>query len=232
LEPLALVMSWSTPTAYDHVRRLEADGLVRRIPMTYGGGAVMTPSERTGASLVVVTRAATDAAPRNVAPTSWAHVSACAWTAAWLELHGHSWLSGREVAGDGEWRGVYSYEDAQRVTHEQSHRPDMGMLAEGDPDRRRAIEVELQRKSSRRLRGILRHYRRRSTAAADGVVDLAGGVLYVVGNPVVMAAVREAAAAAELGEHPAGPLRAIALDDVIAQTRARGEQTRRERRGR
>ena len=44
-------------------------------------------------------------APRVPAPTWWAHLRACAWTAAWLTRRGQLELGARELATAEDWRG-------------------------------------------------------------------------------------------------------------------------------
>lgn len=55
--------------------------------------------------------------------------------------------------------------------------------------------------------------------------DLAG-VVYMTGSADVASAVRSAASAVHLDEHPAGRLRVLALENVIAQTRAAANDAR------
>jgi hypothetical protein len=214
-EPLGLVMGWSRTALHSHLARLVAAGFVWRVPMTRGDG-----------SLIVVTRdgarmAGAGRAPRALGPTSWAHTVACAWACAWFEVRGRDWLSSREVAHDDGWRGRVAYTDGRGRGHRLSHRPDVGTYV-GEPGRPVAVEVELQRKSLARLRGILAMYADRTTSP-DG--DLAG-VVYMTGSADVASAVRAAAGAVHLEEHPAGRLRVLALEDVVAQTRAATNQAR------
>jgi len=210
-EPPGLVMGWSRAALHDHLARLVAAGFVWRIPMTRGDGSLVVVT-RDGARMGGATRA-----PRNLAPTSWAHTVACAWASAWFEVRGRDWLSGREIAHDDGWRGRVAYTDGAGRSHRLHHRPDLGTYV-GDAKRPVAVEVELQRKSLARLHGILTMYADRTTRL-DG--DLAG-VVYITGNPRVAAAVRTAADSMELGAR----LRVIALDDVIAQTRDTARETR------
>jgi hypothetical protein len=210
-EPIALVMGWRQTVLHDHLARLAHAGLVRRVPMTRGDGSLiaMTPE---GA------RMAGDAgagAPRNVAPTTWAHTVACAWVAAWFETRGRDWLSSREIGQDHRRNGTVVYQDGYGRTQRITHRPDLVTYI-GQPGRPVAIEVELQRKSAARLRGILGMYAQRTTEPG---AELAG-VLYVTGSDNVAKGIRSAAAAVGLGEHPAGRLRLLTLEHVIAQTRA------------
>jgi len=207
-EPLALVMRWSRPVLADHLARLVAAGLVWRVPMTRGEG-----------SLLVVTRAGarmadTGRAPRGPGPTSWAHTVACAWTSAWFEVRGRRWFSTSEVAQDDGWRGRVSYTDGRGRSHRLRHTPDLGTYV-GDSGRPVAVEVELQRKSLARLRGILAMYADRTTGPDAHLA----GVVYVTGNADVAVVVRAAASDVHIAERPGGRLRILGLDDVIAQTR-------------
>jgi hypothetical protein len=207
-EPLALVMRWSRPVLADHLARLIAAGLVWRVPMTRGEGSLLVVT-RDGARMAGASRA-----PRGPGPTSWAHTVACAWMSAWFEVRGRKWLSTSELAADDGWRGRVSYTDGRGHSHRLRHTPDLGTYV-GDPGRPVAVEVELQRKSLARLRGILAMYADRTTGP-DG--DLAG-VVYITANADVAAAVRTAANDIQFAEHPAGRLRVLGLGDVIAQTR-------------
>ena len=209
-EPIALVMHWSRAALDDHVARLVRAGLARRVPMTRGQGSLIVATAE-GARTV---GDAGVAAPRNVAPTTWAHTVACAWAAAWFEVRQRPWLSSREISQDDGWTGHVVYRDGYGRTQRITHRPDIGTLL-GDPERRIAVELELQRKSATRLRGILGMYAQRT---AQPGAEL-GGVVYITASANVASGVRAAAAAVGLDEHPAGRLRLLALDDVIAQTR-------------
>ena len=202
-------MGWSRAVLNDHLARLVAAGLVRRIPMTRGEGSLIIVT-REGARMGGATTAL-----RGFAPTSWAHAVACAWASAWFEVRGRDWRSSREISHDDGWRGRVAYTDGQGRSHRLRHRPDLGTFV-GDARRPVAVEVELQRKSLARLQGILAMYRDRMMGS-DG--DLAG-VLYIAGDPVVATAVRTAASTVRLDEHPGGRLRILELADVIAQTRA------------
>jgi hypothetical protein len=207
-EPLALVMRWSRPVLADHLARLIAAGLVWRVPMTRGDGSLLVVT-RDGARMAGARRA-----PRGPGPTSWAHTVACAWTSAWFEVRGRAWVSTSEVAQDDGWRGRVSYTDGRGRSHLLRHTPDLGTYV-GDPGRPVAVEVELQRKSLARLRGILAMYADRTTGPD---ADLAG-IVYVTANADVAAPMRTAASDVQLAEHPGGRLRVLDLDDVIAQTR-------------
>lgn len=216
-EPIAVVMGWRQTVLHDHLARLVRAGLVRRVPMTRGHGSLIVIT-REGARMVGDVGGG---APRTVAPTSWAHTVACGWVAAWFEVRQRPWVSSREIGQRDGWTGRVVYEDGYGRTQRVRHRPDLGTYL-GEPERPVAVEVELQRKSATRLRGILRMYAQRTTGPA---ADL-GGVVYVTANTNVAKGIRAAAAAVEFGEHPAGRLRLLALEDVIVETRAAGLKAR------
>ena len=204
LEPWGLVNGWGRTVTYDHARRLAAAGLVR---MTRGDG-----------SLVVVTAAGAARAGypaswalRSVAPSTWAHVSACAWVSAWLRLRGHRWWSERELAQDAFWRRDVRYQD-RRGTARVTHRPDLALRIAGRPA---AIEVELQRKTRARLIAILSMYAEHS----DGEDAALYGVLYVCDRAEVADAVKRAAI--DAGLHPPA-ISFRTLHDVIEQSRTAG----------
>jgi hypothetical protein len=203
-EPLALVIGCSDRVARDHVRRLAAAGLVDRVAMRRGDGSLIVLTRR-GA---VEAGYAPGRALRSLAPTTWAHSSACAWVSAWLELRGHMWWSEREIAQDPFWRREVRYQD-RRGTVGVTHRPDLGVRVAGRPA---AIEVELQRKVRARLVGILRMYAQASAGEDPGL----GGVLYVTSREDVADAVRRAAADGGL-RAPALSFRTLA--EVVAQAR-------------
>ena len=180
-EPLELVLGVSERVAYDHVRRLEAAGLVKRVPMRRGQG-----------SLIVLTRAGAleagypaSRAPQSITPTTWAHTSACAWVSAWLQVRGRVWHSEREIAEDDFWRFPVHYQD-RRGTARVTHRPDLAAQIGSGPV---AIEVELQRKTQARLYGILSMY----ADMTDGDKAPLAGVIYVTGNADVDNIVRRTA---------------------------------------
>lgn len=204
-EPWGLAMGWGRAVTYDHARRLAAAGLVRTVPMTRGDG-----------SLVVLTAAGAARAGypaswgvRSLAPSSWARANACAWVSTWLELRGHSWWSDREIARDEFWRWTGRYSD-HRGTVQFTHRPDLGVqLAR----RVAAIEIELQRKTRRRLTGILRMY----ADYSDGAEALLGGVIYICGRADIADAVRRAGGDAGLDERRTLSVRT--MDEIVGQAR-------------
>ena len=205
LQPLRLVLGCSTTRARDHVHRLVDAGLVRRVTMTRGHGSllVITPA---GARMAGV---AATRAPRQVAPTTWAHTSGCAWAGAWLALRGREWAGEREILDDDFWRYELRYQD-HRGTVRATHRPDLGVQTAAGPV---AIEVELQRKTQARLRGILGMY---AQLTEDADAPLAG-VIYITDRDDVRKLIARTAPAVGLAP---GALSLRSLADVIAQTRA------------
>lgn len=211
-EPLRLVMGWSEMLVYDHVRRLVDAGLVRRVAMTRGHGSLLVT---TPAGAVMAGYRA-GRAPRSIAPTTWAHTAACAWTAAWLQLRGQTrwaadtqmrWWSEREVLHDAFWRRDVRYTD-RRGHNIVTHRPDLGVRIAGRPV---PVEVELQRKARVRLVAILQTYAELSL----GEQAVYGGVIYVTGSADVARAVRSAATDVGL---TAPRFSVRALHDVVEQT--------------
>ncbi len=210
VEPLALVMGWNRAVVHDHVARLVRAGFVRRVPMTRGEGSLImvTPDGARMAGELAC------AAPRSLAPTTWAHTVACAWAAARFEVRGVQWRSSREILQDPGWRGRVTYHDGCGRSLRVKHHPDLGVFIGADL-RPAAIEVELQRKSLARLRGILAMYNDRTT---DPDPQLAG-VLYITDRADVAKAVRAGARAVGFRESPHGRLRLLSLDEVVTQTR-------------
>ena len=179
LEPLQLVLGCGRRVAFDHVRRLTEAGWVTRVAMRRGDG-----------SLIVITRAGAlmagyepGRAPRSPGPSAWAHTCACAWTAAWLQVRGRGWMGERDVLEDPDWSFCLAYQD-HRGTARSWHRPDLAVQTGAGPV---AIEVELQRKTPRRLAGILAMY--------DSLIDEEelAGVIYVTSRPDLEQLVRRIA---------------------------------------
>lgn len=211
-EPLRLIIGCSERVARDHVRRLVDAGLVRRVAMTRGDGTllVITPAGAVRAGY----RAAR--APRRVAPTTWAHTCACAWTAAWLQLRAQTrwaadtqmqWWSEREILHDAFWRREVRYSD-RRGHNTVTHRPDLGVRIAGRPV---AVEVELQPKQRARLLGILQTY----ADLSHGDTPIYGGVIYITPSEDIQRSVRSAAADVGL---TSALLSCRSLDDVVEQT--------------
>lgn len=146
LDAWRCAMGWSEVAARSHARRLEREGWLERLPMTRGHGSLFVPT-RTGVRVAGVPVRA----PSPPGPTWWAHLCACAWTAAWLCVRGREMLGSREVLEDPWWSGEASWHDAKGFQR-RGHRPDLVVtLSAGDAP----IEVELAQKSTERLRAIL-----------------------------------------------------------------------------
>ncbi len=214
VEPWRLVMGWSERVARDHVARLEAAGLVERVAMRHGQGAL----------IVVTSPGAIEAgypatwAPRSMGPSSWAHACGCAWAGAWLELRGRAWWSERQVRDSDFWRGEVSYRD-RRGTARVTHRPDLGVRVDGKPA---AVEVELQRKPRARLLGILEMYAQ-LTSGEDAPL---AGVLYITANQDIAGLVERVARDAGL-DRPRLTQRPLGM--IIEQTRTAAETRHRGR---
>ena len=119
-----------------------------------------------------------------------------------------TWVSEREIALDDFWRHEVRYTDT-RGTARVTHRPDLGVHIAAGPV---AIEVELQRKSAARLRGICETY-----ALLTGVEGPLAGVIYVTDRADITAAVKRIAGEVRLADPQ---LSFRTLDDVVAQTHA------------
>ncbi len=220
-ETLRLVVGWTERLAFDHIRRLVDAGYVRRVAMTRGQGSLVV---MTSAGAAMVGYPASRAL-RSVAPTTWAHATGCAWTSAWLVLRlrdlraqapqvdprAMEWWGERDVAADDFWRREVRFKDHRGIGR-VTHRPDLGLRLGGLPI---PVEVELQRKSRARLRGILGMY---DELVSESESPFAG-VIYVTGTPDIAEGIRRAAQDVGLGE-PGLTFRAYS--DVIAQTRAAG----------
>jgi len=70
-----------------HARRLEREGWLERCPMVGGDGSLFRATRKGIRVLGLAVIAAS-----TTAPTTWAHDSTCAWTAAWLNLRGRTYL--------------------------------------------------------------------------------------------------------------------------------------------
>jgi hypothetical protein len=145
----ACAMGWGLRTAQSHSQRLESEGWLRRYAMTRGLGSLLVATDR-GIRLVELPLSA---APRPT-PTWWAHDCACAWTAAWLTVRGADWRGPREVLADPGLTGKLEWQ-TRTGWRQTSHRPDMTLAIPGG---RVVVEVELQRKDTKRLAAILSMY--------------------------------------------------------------------------
>jgi hypothetical protein len=138
--------------------------------MRRGDGSLFYAT-RAGVRETDVIAAATAAPP---APSTWAHWTACAWTAAWLTSRGRKVVGSRELQLDDAWHGELQWleRDGQR---RRGHSPDLaGALPSGE--RWLPIEVELASKSTNRLRSILAlHASWIAAAKTDAVMYVCGG---------------------------------------------------------
>jgi hypothetical protein len=148
-EAWGVAMGWAPATAFSHGARLVGAGLAASCRTRHGHG-----------SLLYATHAGVEAAgvlaaplPREPAPTTWAHLEACAWTAAWLTARRRHVIGERELLLDGSWRGELEWLERDGLRR-RGHRPDLlvGLTTDGPL---LAVEVELAAKSVKRLRAIL-----------------------------------------------------------------------------
>jgi hypothetical protein len=195
--------------ARSHARRLETEGWLARYPMTRGDGSLFVAT-RVGIAVVALPVRA--AGPP--APTWWAHHCAVAWMASWVKLRGHELLGARELLDGDEWSGEISWRDRSGYKNAK-HRPDL--IACHREGARFAIEVELAKKSTERLRAILsRHAVWRSLRQSRGVI-------YVCADQEGRERIRKHGASVGLVR---GVLRVELLDTIKAQALAAHEEIR------
>jgi hypothetical protein len=192
-------MGWSEVAARSHARRLESDGWLCRYPMKRGERSLFVATWR-GVRMtdLPVTAAVAPAA------TWWAHLSACAWVAAWLTSRGREIQGSREVLADPSWTGMLRWQDHNGV-HRIGHRPDLAWLINGQ---RVAIEVELAQKSIARLRAIL------DLHADWRAAGKSAGVIYVCADEHGCARIRERAAESGLHLGIGGGLRVEPFETI------------------
>ena len=169
LEPWRYAMGWSEVAARSHARRLEAEGWLWRYPMTRGAGSLFVATRIGIRVLGVPLRPAGEPAP-----TWWAHHSACAWVAAYLDLRERMFVGPRELLEDKAWSGEIHWSDAKGY-HHAGHRPDLIAALPNGPVV--ALEVELARKSMSRLQAIVQL---RASGGQPGSRE--PGVFYVCGD--------------------------------------------------
>jgi DNA-binding transcriptional ArsR family regulator len=199
LEPLGLAHCLSRRTVYSHVARLEAAGLVERI---YDRNGTLVAITRAGRVTVRPEHPDPRAATQSLAGGALAsHARATSWVAARATLRDLRWVSDREMRALPGWQVQVIWMRAGR------HRPDLGVTANGG---RVAVEVELTAKAHKRLHAILAGYRQEI-----GTGRLAG-VLYVVEQPLVRAAVEREAHTVGLDRRR---LRILDLAEVQQDTR-------------
>ena len=150
MDAWACAMGWGLRAAQSHSQRLEREGWLRRYAMTRGHGSLLVATDRG----IRVGELELSAAPRPT-PTWWAHDCACAWTAAWLTVRRAEWRGPREVLADPELTGKLEWQ-TRTGWRRSTHRPDLTLAI---PDGQVVVEVELQRKDTKRLAAILSMYR-------------------------------------------------------------------------
>lgn len=203
LDALGCAIGFGRRAGYSHVRRLEAEGLVRRVYDREGSLVAITPSGRR--------RARPDLSDRRciqlgAVRSRAAHARATSWLAARATLRGQTWLSEREIGPGSGWL-------LTRVGGgSPTHRADLGVVVEGV---RVAVEVELTAKAPTRLRAILSAYEDRIAAGA------LAGVAYVCDDERVDHAVRRAAAYVGLRDDV---FRLMTLSQVVVETRVLGRE--------
>jgi hypothetical protein len=171
-------MRWSAVAARSHAQRLEAAGWLARYPMTRGAGSLFVA---TRSGVAVAGLSLRSAGPP--APTSWAHHCGCAWVAASLTARDHAFLGPPELLDDRAWSGEITWRD-RRGSNSSTHRPDLIGAPDVNPT---AIEVELTKKSSERLRAII------GLHAQWHAAGWTGGVVYICGDEDVRARIESAA---------------------------------------
>jgi hypothetical protein len=148
-EAWGVAMGWAPPTTFSHGARLVSAGLAMSCRTRHGHGSLIyaTPSGVEAAGVLAAPL------PRQPAPTTWAHLEACAWTAAWLTARGRHVIGERELLLDKSWRGDLEWLERDGLRR-RGHHPDLlaGITTEGPL---LPVEVELASKSVKRLRSIL-----------------------------------------------------------------------------
>src|SRR5205823_1270203 len=96
-----VAMGWAEPTTFSHAARLIAAGLAESCSTRRGAGSLLYAT-RAGVEAADVFAAPLAGEP---APTTWAHLQACAWTAAWLTARRRHVVGARELLLDDSWRG-------------------------------------------------------------------------------------------------------------------------------
>lgn len=204
-EAWGCAMGWSRSVAFSHAQRLEREGWLMRYPTLRGQGSLLV------ATSSGVRMAGTVVSPaRPPAPTWWAHLHACGWTAAWLTIRGRTMQGCREVDEDPSWSGDIRWHDSKGA-HRARHRPDLAVILDGV---RFGIEVELQRKSVERLTAIVGLHGRWRAAGQTG------GVIYVCADDTGADRVRDIARERGLSTARGGGLRVELLENIKRETRA------------
>jgi hypothetical protein len=200
-------MGWAPSTTFSHAARLVDAGLAESCRLRRGEGSLIYPT-RAGVEKTGVFAPVLAGAP---APTTWAHLEACAWTAAWLTARGRHVIGSRALLLNDGWKGQLEWLEHDGLRR-RAHRPDLltGQSAEG---RLLPVEVELSSKSIKRLRAILALY------AAWIAAGRTSAVIYVCGPSELAERIRREAA--ELGLAPdRKTLRVELLATIMAAARA------------
>jgi len=210
LDPWRYAMGWSEVAARNHARRLEREGWLERCPMVRGQGSLFLATRKgilvLGQPLIAAT---------TPAPPTWAHDSACAWTAAWLTVRGRTYLGPREILDDPNWTGKLDWRDRHSFKR-SGHRPDLVGFLSGMAI---AVEVELATKSKARLDAILKLH------LGWLIARKTSGLLYVCGDEEGFRRIERAGQ--RVGLYRSDPhLRLELLDTIKAQTRAEFERGR------
>jgi hypothetical protein len=142
-------MRWADSTTWSHAARLARAGLLASCSMRRGHGSLFYAT-RKGVRELDLEAVASNAAP---APSTWAHWSACAWTAAWLTARNRLVVGSRELQIDERWHVELQWTEREGLRR-RGHHPDLA-AALSPGGRWLPIEVELASKSANRLRSIL-----------------------------------------------------------------------------
>lgn len=199
LEAWRCAMGWAYRTAHSHAQRLEREGWLVRYAMMRGSGSLLAATN----SGIRAAELELTAGPRPT-PTLWAHDCGCAWTAAWLTVREAEWRGPRELLGDPSISGRLEWQTGAGWRR-STHRPDLMLTIDAGQV---VVEVELQRKSTKRLAAILGLYG--AWIAASRIA----GVVYVCATQRLAARVQELSPQAGI---PSSALRLELLDKVRAQ---------------
>jgi len=200
-------MGWAESTTFSHAARLIAAGLAGSCRLRHGDGSLIYAT-RSG---VEASGAFAPALPGEPAPTTWAHLEASAWTAAWLTARDRHVIGSRALLLDDRWKGQLEWLERDGLRR-RAHRPDLVTGQRAD-SRLMPVEVELSSKSLRRLRAIL---------GLHGAWIAAGrtsAVIYVCGPSQLAERVRREGVEFGLSSERK-TLRVELLATVIAATRA------------
>ncbi len=203
-------MGWSEVAARSHARRLETAGWLERLPMVRGDGSLFWATRKGVQFLGLPLTAAT-----TPSANWWAHDSACAWTAAWLDVRGRRFLGPRELLGGPEWSGKLRWREGYEARR-SGHRPDLIVHLN---ERAIPVEVELASKSKARLHAILNLH-------LDWILgDKTSALVYICGDQESYRRIERNAA--EIGlVTTRGVLRLELLDTIKAETLAHFNSSR------